>query len=863
MKFVSSQDNGPPSLDNVAYAYTLMLPGNAMVYNNSHEFGTGRDFPKAGRSDALGGLYGNTITTLLDLRNRYGRGNYIPQTIDDGSGGGYRYLKNEFAFERQGSALVLLSNRTDGGYDSRTVHTSFTGGTPLIELTGNAHNTNADPYNDIPQLLVVNGDGTVNARFLRNSSPGKNAFTGDGYLIYGLATPQGSLSLINVAQVMQNAVPTATANADTTAYANAITRLSGVDVIKTNTFKLSLNTVAVNLLGYYRDKPADGDNAVFKVDDGSIVLNGDSALNNTAPDSVVYGFQNFNTTHNPGYFTASGAGAYAQSIDVTKLGQGYHFVTVEAFRHRDDGGPAVYSDWKQTIYVDLAPPNSAVLSFADDQPGVNENRQLVVSSVDALANSVHTFLDLPFGLTDSQVLAQIDSATQANQTDTALYQHYYAGVTSGSHTATVVSYKPDGTYNIQRFTSAQDPYLSTSTYFGSGVGDLNFDGGVSAPDINLFTPIVQSGNTQFNAAADVNGDGSVDLADTFLLGPVLSSHNVDSATWNAFNAFIFSSYVKTHAYTVNGTNVIYEDTAGSTTVSAGSSLTASYVRGNTLSVGAGGNVKIAANSSVNNGVSRLTGLTIAGSSGHWTGQFDLTNQAIVLESTAANRAADFARVLDLVVSANDSGKWDGQGITSSTAGADPRHLHTLGVILNSTSSGQPIYTTFDGQPADANAVLVAYTFFGDANLDGRVDGSDYTKIDASFSNHLTGWINGDFNYDGVVDGSDYTLIDNAFNTQGAASLTQIAAVTSAIAGAGPTAVVPEPSGIAMTLTGAFAVTRRIRSRRAVSAVARDARRRPRISAASEEVGRSVLRPRQQKSSTGPDMTRLESVRGIP
>jgi len=56
--------------------------------------------------------------------------------------------------------------------------------------------------------------------------------------------------------------------------------------------------------------------------------------------------------------------------------------------------------------------------------------------------------------------------------------------------------------------------------------------------------------------------------------------------------------------------------------------------------------------------------------------------------------------------------------------------------------------------------------FGDANLDGHVNGSDYSKIDFGSFNHLTGWSNGDFNYDGVINGSDYTLIDNAFNTQG-------------------------------------------------------------------------------------------------
>ena len=122
-------------LSSVAYAYTLMMPGNAIVYYNPQQFGTIRSFPKQGRGDALGGLYGNAITTLVDLRNRYGRGNYLPRLTE----------KESFAFEREKSALVLLSNRVDSGYDDRTISTGFQQGQYLIELTGNAHNSLADP----------------------------------------------------------------------------------------------------------------------------------------------------------------------------------------------------------------------------------------------------------------------------------------------------------------------------------------------------------------------------------------------------------------------------------------------------------------------------------------------------------------------------------------------------------------------------------------------------------------------------------------------------------------------------------------------------------------------------------------------
>ena len=75
---------------------------------------------------------------------------------------------------------------------------------------------------------------------------------------------------------------------------------------------------------------------------------------------------------------------------------------------------------------------------------------------------------------------------------------------------------------------------------------------------------------------------------------------------------------------------------------------------------------------------------------------------------------------------------------------------------------------FAGQTVDATTVLVKYTYAGDANLDGAVDGGDYGMID-NFAQvpSADGYFNGDFNYDGVVDGGDYGVIDNNMQAQGA------------------------------------------------------------------------------------------------
>jgi hypothetical protein len=162
-------------------------------------------------------------------------------------------------------------------------------------------------------------------------------------------------------------------------------------------------------------------------------------------------------------------------------------------------------------------------------------------------------------------------------------------------------------------------------------------------------------------------------------------------------------------------------------------------------------------------------LSIFSSSGVWQGQLDLAdNDLIVHNPDAPTAAASLATINDQLKSGFNAGNgyWDGQGIASTAAADDKSYLTTLGVILNS-NNGTPVYTTFDNEPVTSTDVLVKNTFYGDADLSGKVDGTDYSMIDVGYNNHgaLTGWVNGDFNYDGHIDGSDYSLIDNAFNLQ--------------------------------------------------------------------------------------------------
>jgi hypothetical protein len=155
------------------------------------------------------------------------------------------------------------------------------------------------------------------------------------------------------------------------------------------------------------------------------------------------------------------------------------------------------------------------------------------------------------------------------------------------------------------------------------------------------------------------------------------------------------------------------------------------------------------------------------------------------------------------------GAWNNPtGITSVSAAADTTHLLAVGIIQNN-QSGTALFAaghTFDGILPGAGDLLVKTTYYGDANLDGGVNSSDYSLIDNGFLTGLSGWYNGDFNYDGVINGSDYTLIDNAFNVQGGSMSAIIADQT-----AEPTALisdstaVPEPASLGLLGIGVAAL----------------------------------------------------------
>jgi hypothetical protein len=150
------------------------------------------------------------------------------------------------------------------------------------------------------------------------------------------------------------------------------------------------------------------------------------------------------------------------------------------------------------------------------------------------------------------------------------------------------------------------------------------------------------------------------------------------------------------------------------------------------------------------------------------GKLNLTDNDLVLDYDPAD-PNPFADVQSRIANACNFGAWDGDGIMTSMPDATTG-LTTLGVADPAALFGLgPTDTAeFSGVTVDGTSVLIKYTYAGDANLDGVVDGGDYGILD----NYVqvagaSGYFNGDFNFDGVIDGGDYGILDNNIQAQGA------------------------------------------------------------------------------------------------
>jgi glycosidase len=411
--FVSSHDNGPPALDNVAYAFVLTRPGFPIVYFNAKEFGNDRSFPQNGRGDALGGDFGDYVPRLVDIARRYAKGTYQTRSIDG----------DVYVYERSNSLIVGLSDRGDSGYDTRTIQTDFRDVT-LTELSGAASDPVVNANGDIFSTISVGSDGMATLRVPRNKT---NATTHNkGVVMYGLATPGQTQTLSPVAAVL---------GPDPITVPNGSRRMTPLNVVTSDSLTVTVQTSSA----------IAEDNALIKLD-GGVAVDSNAGLFITSGEFA--GFEEFTGTHSPR--ASSGTGTYSLAIDTSGLSEGMHYLDTVAFTPRSSGLPAAYSSKRSVIYLDRTPPpvTLAFPSTTGTSDVLSQSYGVVAKCPDFTADAMHIFFDEPVGY---DFAGNVNSSNQMSRTDRNEFHYNWNSISPGTHSITIVAFEPTGNSSVTRF----------------------------------------------------------------------------------------------------------------------------------------------------------------------------------------------------------------------------------------------------------------------------------------------------------------------------------------------------------------------------------------------------------------------------
>jgi autotransporter-associated beta strand protein len=400
--------------------------------------------------------------------------------------------------------------------------------------------------------------------------------------------------------------------------------------------------------------------------------------------------------------------------------------------------------------------------------------------------------------------------------------HNLFGYAQGTYNGTTGYFAVEWSSPTLNFTGSSSTWnINSNTNFNAGSGAVAYHDGdfVSLDDAhntgNQYTLTLTAGPGTVNYTGNVSpGSITVNTTKTYTFNGVgiggvgtLTKAGTGTLVLNNANAFTGATFINQGTLTLGTTGSLNASpvTVGDGTNAAVLQLTAPSSgildrNFTALTITSTGSVKVAART----GTAR-TLVIVANNGLSVTGSFDLTNNDMDLAG------ADLPTITAAIKQGFGSGTWNGTtGINSSSAATDAGHLTALGIL---SGSAYPPGSRFDGIYPLSSDVLVKYTYYGDADLSGTVDGNDYTLIDNGFGKHLTGWQNGDFNYDGTIDGSDYSLIDNSFNQQSTTPAVEVAVSTAEIS----TSSVPEPASLPIlvglaTIAIATAAPRRRASR---------------------------------------------------
>ncbi len=239
----------------------------------------------------------------------------------------------------------------------------------------------------------------------------------------------------------------------------------------------------------------------------------------------------------------------------------------------------------------------------------------------------------------------------------------------------------------------------------------------------------------------VSGTGNVTVAGSgtlLLYGPNTYGNTTVNAGANLFaataGALPNGQALVNNGTTTLGGNETLASLTGTGTLEVGGTINLS----GTPTAYTGNTVMLAKNS----GGATQGGLVIAANS-----TLDITNNHMIITFSGSD---PISSIYSYLKSGYNNGGWNGTGIISSTAQSLTDGLkYGVGFadgsdhVVTALSSGQ---------------IELKYTLLGDANLDGTVNGSDFSILAANFGLGYTNWDQGNFLFSSSVNGSDFSAL---------------------------------------------------------------------------------------------------------
>ena len=280
-----------------------------------------------------------------------------------------------------------------------------------------------------------------------------------------------------------------------------------------------------------------------------------------------------------------------------------------------------------------------------------------------------------------------------------------------------------------------------------GAGGITLAGSSGTSALNL-------GGGTLQATADFSS--SIDM-------PLTATSTIDT-----------NSHAMTLSGNLSGAGGLTTVGAGTLTLTGGLSYTGltTVTAGNLTLVGPGGLGLLAGVVSGGGGLDVQGGKTVL----DYTSLIGGTVNGIVITPQKVSTVAEIA------LATSYSNGWQvlpSFPLGSTTAYNDPTHTHALG-WTNTVVGGE-------------NLLTVMYTLYGDANLDGTVNGGDLNTVLSNFNQTGMTWAQGDFNYDTTVNGADLNAVLSNFN--------QHVNVTGAVPE--PSSLLSLAAGLAVLLTYAW------------------------------------------------------------